>query len=76
MRVINLSQDNSAQVAQESFVGLEPSLVSHTSYHELSDVPVVEKDALEQLHSNLEMLSDLTGRLGFIMREVRYVLKA
>lgn len=56
----------------DSFV---TSPVSHKSYHELADQPVVERDALVQLQANVEMLADLQGRLSFLMREVRYVMK-
>ena len=51
------------------------SLVSHKSYHELSDKTVVEGDALLQLTANIELLADLQSRFSFLMREVRYVLK-
>lgn len=53
-----------------------PAPVSHKAYHEMSDVPVVEKDALTQLEDNLEVLSDLQKRLSFVMREVRFMMKA
>ena len=45
------------------------------SYHEMADVPVVQQDALAQLHTNLAMLEDMQARLAFVMREVRYQLK-
>lgn len=51
------------------------SLVSHKSYHELSDKTVVESDVLLQLTANVELLADLQARFSFLMREVRYVLK-
>lgn len=51
------------------------SVVSHKSYHELSDRTVVECDALSQLAANIEILTDLQARFSFLMREVRYVLK-
>ncbi|UXR65040.1 hypothetical protein EZJ49_02095 [Bdellovibrio bacteriovorus] len=75
MRVINLENAQVETTAAESF---EPSFspVTHKSYHELADTPVVEKDALAQLHTNLEMLQDLQSRLAFVMREVRYLMKA
>ncbi len=38
-------------------------------------VPVVQQDALAQLHTNLAMLEDMQARLAFVMREVRYQLK-
>lgn len=48
---------------------------THRTYHELADIPVVEVDALAQLHMNLMLLRDLQGRLAFVMREVRYLMK-
>jgi len=49
--------------------------VTHKTYHEMADVPVIERDALAQLHTNLQMLEDLQGRLSFVMKEVRYMMK-
>ena len=50
-------------------------VLGHKSYHELADFPIVEVDAMAQLHSNLALLDDLQGRLAFVMREVRYLMK-
>lgn len=49
---------------------------THKSYHEMADQPVVEMDVLSQLDANMALLEDLHGRLSFMMREVRYMLKA
>lgn len=49
--------------------------VHHRSYHELADTPVVEVDALTQLESNVVLLENLQGRLSFMMREVRELMK-
>ncbi|MDG0817789.1 hypothetical protein [Bdellovibrio svalbardensis] len=83
MRVINMNKTVEATTVEtatsvESFLGalsesLEP--MTHKSYHEMADVPVVEVDALAQLHANLAMLEDLQGRLSFVMKEVRYLMK-
>jgi len=79
MRVINMNkeivaEENSIETYWNSLVEAhEPK--GHKSYHELSDIPVVETDALAQLASNIEMLSDLQQRLSFVMREVRYLMK-
>ncbi len=77
MRIIN--KNETVQVEEtasylDSFVSSEP--MSQRSYHELSDKPVQEVDAIAQLHANLEMLYDLQTRFSFVMREVRYLLKA
>lgn len=75
MRLIEL--DKSAETTSTSGVAAaESSFVAQKSYHELSDRPVVEADVLEQLHANMNLLTDLQGRLSHLMREVRYVLKA
>jgi hypothetical protein len=50
--------------------------MTHKSYHEMSDFPVVEVDAMTQLENNVQLLEDMQGRLSFLMREVRYILKA
>ena len=50
-------------------------VLGHKAYHELADFPVVEMDALAQLQSNIALLEDLQGRLAFVMREVRYLMK-
>lgn len=75
MRIIK-QEENVTVSNVESYLNSSESPVTHKSYHELSDSPVHELDALAQLHNNLEMLTDLSGRLSFLMREVRYMLKA
>lgn len=74
---VNTLDKNLQEMAVDSYLGYssEESPLAHKSYHELADVFVVEKDVLAQLHTNLEMLSDLQGRLSFLMREVRYLMK-
>ena len=81
MRVINMNktQETEETTTVDSYLSSiaeshEP--VTHKSYHEMADVPVVEVDALSQLHANLAALEDLQGRLSFVMREVRYLMKA
>lgn len=51
------------------------SMAEHRSYHEMEDSPVLEVDALTQLKTNLQVLTDLTSRLTFLSREIRYVMK-
>lgn len=81
MRVINMNktQETEETTTVDSYLSSiveshEP--VTHKSYHEMADVPVVEVDVLSQLHANLAALEDLQGRLSFVMREVRYLMKA
>lgn len=77
MRVITLDKNTQVETQVDTYLGStsEASPMTHKSYHEMADRPVVEKDALAQLHSNIEMLSDLQSRLSFLMREVRYLMK-
>jgi hypothetical protein len=51
------------------------SIAEHRSYHEMQDSPVLEVDALTQLKTNLQVLTDLTSRLTFLNRELRYMMK-
>lgn len=76
MRVVNQNEMTAPVASVESYLNSSESPVSQTSYHELAEKPVHAMDALAQLHSNLELLTDLSARLAFQMREVRYLLKA
>ncbi|WP_413575170.1 hypothetical protein ACLVWU_12870 [Bdellovibrio sp. HCB290] len=80
MRVIgkNETVQVEATATSETFRGsfVPSESVSHTSYHELSDKPVQEVDEINQLHTNLELLYSMKTRFSFVMREVRYLLKA
>jgi hypothetical protein len=51
------------------------SMADHRSYHEMEDSPILEVDALTQLKTNLQVLTDLTSRLSFLGREIRYMMK-
>jgi hypothetical protein len=46
------------------------------AYHELADVPVQQTDLIEQLNTNLDQLLDLQSRMKFMMKEIRYLMKA
>lgn len=54
---------------------MESLLADHRSYHELEDSPILEVDVLTQFRTNLCVLADLTSRLSFLNREIRYVMK-
>ncbi|MGZ3769881.1 MAG: hypothetical protein ACXVCP_03420 [Bdellovibrio sp.] len=77
MRLNTLDKNAQEEAAVDSYLGYssEASPLAHKSYHELADVPVLETDVLAQLHTNIEMLADLQGRLSFVMREIRYLMK-
>jgi len=69
MRELNFNQNGQVVGAVDSL------MITNKSYHEMADTPVVELDPVNQLHANLEMLSDLQARHSFLMREVRYLMK-
>lgn len=76
----NASHDSNTELQQLSESSTwdwnaSTQFVSHRSYHELSDQPVVEMDALTQLKVNTDLLAEMQNRFSFVMREVRYLLK-
>jgi hypothetical protein len=73
MRESRATDLKSEKVQDSHLEGVFP--ITHKSYHELAEIPVVEVDCISQLQSNIEMLSDLQSRLSFLMREVRYLMK-
>lgn len=46
-----------------------------SGYHELPGLRHETKDVLQQLTNNIAMLEDLGGRLGFVMSEVRSLIR-
>ncbi len=59
----------------EALSSSSEALTKLTTYHELAENPIVEVDVIEQLQQNLQKLTDLHGRLNFMMREVRGLMK-
>ena len=45
------------------------------SYRELPGLRHETKDVLKQLDSNIRLLEDLNGRLGFVLSEVRSLIR-
>lgn len=45
------------------------------SYRELPGLRHETKDVLQQLHANISMIEDLSGRLSFVMTEVRTLIR-
>lgn len=65
--------------AKTSFVSsnaAETAWAPTQSYHELADIPVREIDLLEAVEANVAQLEQLQARLNFMVREVKYLLKA
>lgn len=46
------------------------------AYHELADVPVREIDLFESIESQLAQIEEMQQRMRFMVREVKYLLKA
>lgn len=45
------------------------------AYHEMPGLRHETKDVLTQLNANIVLLDDLTSRLGFVMSEVRSLIR-
>lgn len=54
---------------------LASSAINQVVYKEMSDTPLTEVSIFEQLDQNLSEVENLTRRLQFMMREVRYLMK-
>lgn len=52
------------------------SVLSEQVYHEMADEPVTRIDPWQQLQLNIDTLQDLQSRYSFVLREVRYLIKA
>lgn len=52
------------------------SLESNLVYRELADIPVQVLDPVSELSANLAQLQDLQARLRYMMREIRFMMKA
>ncbi len=79
MRVVETDLESSVEAetnVSASSSSSSEQMLSHKSYHEMSDITLVESDLISQLASNIELLSDLQSRLSFLMRETRYLMKA
>jgi hypothetical protein len=77
---MRLNEKNAESLALENMNAADESemmtaLAEHRSYHEMKDSPILEVDSLTQLKTNLEVLADLTSRLTFLNREIRYMMK-
>lgn len=76
MRITDHKQIMTSEVELENWSLASEGPVAHRTYHEMADRPVVEMDAVAQLEANVILLENLQGRLSFMMREVRGLLKA
>jgi hypothetical protein len=60
------------QMPQDSVNSLE---ISQTVYRELDTVPVQNFDVIEQIRMQLATIAEKQAKVGFLMREVSYLLK-
>lgn len=70
-------------VTADSLVGLSDKLVSNEHdadvmnmlvYNEMSDTPVRSRSELDTLKENMMVLNDLSDRLAFLSKEVKYLM--
>ncbi len=69
------TQSNDTELQVSGAWNSENSDVLVRSYHEMADHTVVETDLISEFNTNLKLLAELQGRMSFVMKEVRYVLK-
>lgn len=69
------TSQNSSEMTLKGFLTQDFSSTQNIAYHELDAVPVREVNELQQLSSNIEMLSNLRSKLQFLNREIRYLMK-
>lgn len=79
MEVVKTSRqmENTVNIVNQSAstTKIEIPTRERSGYHELPGLRHETKDVLKQLQNNIQLLEDLGGRLGFVMSEVRSVIK-
>ena len=69
-------QDSGLKSSQDSSQAkLLNQMISSHVYNEMDEVPLKSVDIVEQVETNLSRLVDLQGRVQFMMREIRYLMK-
>jgi hypothetical protein len=66
-----LKNDKSDSVANSP----EVMIPTGRSYHEIAGLKHETRDVLKQLNLNIRTLEDLSGRLGFVLSEVRSLIR-
>lgn len=51
------------------------SYATELSYNEMAEIPVSRTTAIEQLRANISQLEDISERMKFMTREIRYLMK-
>lgn len=75
---------NVTDTSNESLVGLSDSILSddfsgtmvakNLVYNEMSDFPLSTRSELEILQENTMVLKDLSDRLSFLSKEIKYLM--
>ncbi len=75
---------NVTETSNESLVGLSDSILSNEYsnagvaknlvYNEMSDFPVSSRTELDILQENTMVLKDLSDRLSFLSKEIKYLM--
>ncbi len=76
LQLLEVDLDHEVETTEHEFVSEEASWAPIHAYHEMADVPVKEVDLFESIEHNLATLEDMTARMRFMVREVKYLLKA
>ena len=71
MNIVNQQSKNSNETSAREIASTEREV----SYRELPGLRHETKDVLKQLDSNIRLLEDLNGRLGFVLSEVRSLIR-
>ena len=69
--VMKAVSENTQNLMTETSV----SYASELTYNEMADIPVGRTNPLEQLRDNVAALEDLSARMQFMTREIRYLMK-
>lgn len=73
MNTLNLTSANQGEAPARN-VSSNPERPAR-AYHELPGLRHETRDVLKQLDSNIHLLEDLSGRLGFVLSEVRGLIR-
>jgi hypothetical protein len=73
LNIVNLSTEKHGEAPARNLS--VPAERPARAYHELPGLRHETRDVLKQLDANIRMLEDLGGRLGFVMSEVRGLIR-
>lgn len=71
LNTVNLQTKSAGEILPREI----SSRLERSAYQEFPGLRHETKDVLQQLNANVQLLEDLTGRLGFVMSEVRSLIR-